>query len=72
MQKSLIKAIGFTKNGDPSVLKYVNIPVPVPTSHELLVEVKAVAVNPIDTKIRIGRRGVAPDVPETNAYGFAG
>ncbi|MES2957294.1 MAG: zinc-binding alcohol dehydrogenase family protein [Pseudomonadota bacterium] len=44
---------------DLQSLQDVNLPEPVPKSRDLLVEVKAVAVNPVDTKIR--RHSPPPD-----------
>jgi NADPH2:quinone reductase len=50
-----MKAIGFTHSKpvtDPDALVEFDIPVPEARHHDLLVEVKAVSVNPVDTKIR--------------------
>ena len=49
-----MRAIGFTTPGDPSVLIDLDLELPDPnaTGHDLLVEVRAVSVNPIDTKVR--------------------
>ncbi|MFY0614623.1 MAG: zinc-binding alcohol dehydrogenase family protein [Hyphomicrobiaceae bacterium] len=41
----------------------LDIPKPEPTGRQLLVAVKAVAVNPVDTKVRAGR-GTGPDAVE--------
>jgi NADPH2:quinone reductase len=38
----------------------VDLPKPVPTGHDILVAVKAVAVNPVDTKVRGGRGKPGP------------
>jgi zinc-binding alcohol dehydrogenase family protein len=50
-----MKAVGFTHarpiTEDDALIDY-DIPVPVPRHHDLLVEVKAVSVNPVDTKLR--------------------
>lgn len=37
---------------DPDALQDIELPQPVPTGHDLLVEVRAVSVNPVDTKVR--------------------
>ena len=37
---------------DPNVFLDVDLPKPVPTGRDILVAVKAVAVNPVDTKVR--------------------
>lgn len=47
-----MRAIGFLTPGDPSVLTDVELPDPVPGPRDLLVEVRAVSVNPVDTKVR--------------------
>ena len=53
--KALIKAIGLTRYlpiDDPASLVDVDLPMPEAGGHDLLVEVKAVSVNPVDTKHR--------------------
>jgi zinc-binding alcohol dehydrogenase family protein len=45
----------------------ITLPDPVATGHDLLVEVHAVSVNPVDTKIR---RGVAPPSGEAKVLGW--
>jgi zinc-binding alcohol dehydrogenase family protein len=50
-----MKAVGFTHARpvtDPESLLDFDIPMPEPRHHDLLVEVKAVSVNPVDTKQR--------------------
>jgi len=50
-----MRAIGYTKSlpiDDPQSLVDLDLPKPEPTGRDLLVEVKAVSVNPVDTKIR--------------------
>jgi zinc-binding alcohol dehydrogenase family protein len=50
-----MKAVAFTHSRpitDPDALQDIELPMPVPRHHDLLVEIKAVSVNPIDTKIR--------------------
>jgi NADPH:quinone reductase-like Zn-dependent oxidoreductase len=40
----------------------ITLPDPTPTGHDVLVEVKAVSVNPVDTKVRAsGARSAGPD-----------
>ncbi|MDB4522260.1 zinc-binding alcohol dehydrogenase family protein, partial [Gammaproteobacteria bacterium] len=51
-----MKAIGYTKSlpiNDPESLADIELPQPVATGHDLLVKVKAIAVNPVDYKIRL-------------------
>lgn len=50
-----MKAVAFTQYlpvTDPHSFLDVNLPTPVPTGRDLLVAVHAVAVNPVDTKVR--------------------
>jgi zinc-binding alcohol dehydrogenase family protein len=50
-----MKAVAFTHSRpitDPESLTDVELPTPEPRHHDLLVEVKAVSVNPVDVKIR--------------------
>jgi NADPH2:quinone reductase len=44
----------ITETGDPSVIKYGELPKPTPGIGEVIIKVGAVAVNPIDTYIRSG------------------
>jgi zinc-binding alcohol dehydrogenase family protein len=50
-----MKAVAFSHSRpitDPESLTDIELPTPEPRHHDLLVEVKAVSVNPVDTKIR--------------------
>lgn len=50
-----MKAVAFTHSRavtEPDALENIDLPVPTPRHHDLLVEIKAVSVNPVDTKIR--------------------
>lgn len=52
-----MKAVAFTHARpvtDPDCLEDIELAMPVPRHHDLLVEMKAVSVNPVDTKLRIG------------------
>jgi NADPH2:quinone reductase len=46
------RAVAHLRPGPPDVLEDVEIDVPSPTGHDLLVEVRAVSVNPADVKVR--------------------
>lgn len=64
-----MKAVGFTKSlpiAESESLIDLELPTPVPGPRDLLIEVKAVSVNPVDTKMRM--RGVPPG--ETKVLGF--
>lgn len=52
-----MKAIGFYQNlplTDPKALQDIEVPTPELRDYDLLVEIKAVSVNPVDTKVRRG------------------
>lgn len=56
-----MKAIGYTKNlpiTDPESLLDIELPQPIATGRDLLVKIKAIAVNPVDFKVR---QGMAPE-----------
>ncbi|AQS84318.1 MAG: zinc-binding alcohol dehydrogenase family protein [Acetobacter aceti] len=51
-----MRAVGYQKSlpvTDENALVDIELPDPVATGHDILVEVKAVSVNPIDTKVRM-------------------
>lgn len=54
---SIMKAIHFRKEAgpEPDSLELQSIPIPIPGPTDLLVQVKASSVNPVDTKIRQGK-----------------
>ncbi|MHB1583710.1 MAG: alcohol dehydrogenase catalytic domain-containing protein, partial [Acidimicrobiales bacterium] len=64
-----MRAIGLERWGGPEVLSVVELPDPVPGPGEVLVRVRAAAVNPTDTALRSGARAdrlrdvPAPHVP---------
>ena len=55
---------------DPQSLYDADLPKPSPGARDLLVEVKAIAVNPVDTKIRASRGGDQPQVLGWDAVGI--
>jgi zinc-binding alcohol dehydrogenase family protein len=60
-----MKAIAFYQNhpiDHPDALRNIELPMPELRDHDLLVEVRAVSVNPVDTKIRRGG-----DIPQGGA-----
>ncbi|MDX1431704.1 MAG: zinc-binding alcohol dehydrogenase family protein [Gammaproteobacteria bacterium] len=60
-----MKAVGYRESlpiAEPESLLDVELPEPEPSGRDLLVEVKAVAVNPVDTKARM-RQAAAKDGP---------
>lgn len=50
-------------------LSEIELPIPEATGHDLLVEVKAISVNPVDTKVRAGFSGDTPCVLGWDAVG---
>ncbi|MBN8184996.1 zinc-binding alcohol dehydrogenase family protein [Roseibium aggregatum] len=69
-----MRAIGFFEPlpiDDPKSLTDLDLPRPVPSGKDLLVEVKAVAVNPVDTKVRQSRSS-QNGVPVVLGYDAAG
>ncbi len=55
----MVKAFGYNSNGGPDVQEFLDLDMPSPMPGELLVEVRAAGVNPVDWKIRSGTYGGA-------------
>jgi zinc-binding alcohol dehydrogenase family protein len=49
-----MKAIAQRRLGEANVLELIDLPEPVAGPHDLLVQVQAVSVNPVDVKVRAG------------------
>ena len=49
-----MKAIAISALGGVDVLQAINVPVPSPAPNEVLIQVYAVSINPVETKIRNG------------------
>ncbi|MFF7064987.1 zinc-binding alcohol dehydrogenase family protein [Pseudomonas sp. NPDC008258] len=68
-----MKAVVYTQPGlpihDPQSLYDAQLPTPKPGPRDLLVEVRAIAVNPVDTKIRASRGGEHPQILGWDAVG---
>jgi zinc-binding alcohol dehydrogenase family protein len=68
-----MKAIVYTRNGlpidDADALVDMDLPTPTPEPHDLLVEVAAVSVNPVDTKLRKGAAVTEPRILGFDAVG---
>jgi zinc-binding alcohol dehydrogenase family protein len=65
-----MKAVAYRESlpiSAPNSLIDIVVPEPVPDGHDIMVEVHAVSVNPVDTKIR---RNVAPPAGEAKVLGW--
>ena len=67
-----MRAITYTRRGDPSVLVLVERPVPDPGEGEVRVRVLVSGVNPTDWKSRSGRFGAAIEQPTVPNHDGAG
>lgn len=66
-----MKAIVYKQYGGPEVLEYVDLPTPEPKENEVLVQIGASGLNPIDTYFRSGVRPV-PSFPYIPHFDLAG
>jgi zinc-binding alcohol dehydrogenase family protein len=69
-----MKAIGYRQNlpvDQPRALEDLELPAPQPGPRDLLVRVRAVSVNPVDTKVR-RNRAAAPDQPQVLGWDAVG
>lgn len=65
-----MKAIGYRQAGAITrneALEDIELPRPVPKGRDILVEVEAISVNPVDTKVR---KGVSPEAGEWKILGW--
>lgn len=58
-----MKAIQVAGFGDPEVMRLVDLDIPEPGDEDVLIEVAAIGVNPLDTYIRAGNYPVLPSLP---------
>ncbi|MBA1290645.1 zinc-binding alcohol dehydrogenase family protein [Pseudomonas japonica] len=69
-----MKAIAYTQQGlpieDPRSLMDMDLPKPTPGPRDLLVEVQAISVNPVDTKVRARSAATDPKVLGWDAVGI--
>lgn len=69
-----MKAISFTQHAlpidNPQALIDISLPRPTPGPRDLLVEVRAVSVNPVDTKVRAGTFTKEPKILGWDATGI--
>lgn len=62
-----MKAFGYSKSGPASVIEAFDAPVPVPGARDLRVAVRAISVNPVDTKVRAN---VSPEDGQRTILGW--
>ncbi|WP_036278585.1 alcohol dehydrogenase catalytic domain-containing protein [Microbacterium sp. CH12i] len=67
----MARAIVYTEIGSPDVLHLVDIPDPVAGPGEVVVRIEAAGVNPLDAKLRAGKRP-SPPIIEPRRVGFDG
>ncbi|WP_405151029.1 NADPH:quinone oxidoreductase family protein [Sphaerisporangium sp. NBC_01403] len=67
-----MKGLRFAEHGGPEVLSWDDIPVPVPGPGELLIEVRAFAINWADLLERAGRYPGAPEPPYVTGHDLTG
>jgi NADPH:quinone reductase len=67
-----VKAIVIREFGDPSVMRVEDVPTPEAGPGQVLVRIRAVGVNPVDTYIRKGAYARKPSLPYTPGADAAG
>jgi NADPH:quinone reductase len=67
-----VKAIVVREFGEPDVMRVEDVPNPVPGPGQVLVRIRAVGVNPVDTYIRKGAYARKPKLPYTPGADAAG
>lgn len=67
-----MKAVLFRQHGGPDVLEYTDFPTPEPKPGEVLVRLRAAALNRMDVMVRNGWPGLKLDLPHINGADGAG
>lgn len=67
-----MKAMTIPAPGEPSVLTLVDLPTPTPGDTEILIEVHAAGLNPVDTKLRSGKFRAPVEFPVVPGYDVSG
>jgi len=71
-QEDVMKAIRIHEFGNPEVMKIEEIPDPKPGAGQLVVQIYAAGVNPVDAYIRSGLYPLKPELPFTPGMDAAG
>jgi len=58
--RGIMKAIRVHNFGEPDVMKLEDVDVPTPAAGQVLVDLRSIGVNPVDTYIRAGKYGPRP------------
>ncbi len=67
-----MKAVLFHKHGGPEVLEYADFPTPEPKAGEVLIRLRAAALNRMDVFVRNGWQGLTLEMPHFNGADGAG
>ena len=67
-----MKAAYFVEHGGPEVMRYGDVPDPVPGPGQVLVDVHAASVNGADWKVRAGKYAPITEVPYVPGRDFSG
>lgn len=67
-----MKATLFRKHGGPEVLEFADVPDPTPNAGEVLVRLRAAALNRMDVMVRNGWPGLKLELPHINGADGAG
>src|SRR5438874_13596358 len=67
-----MRALIVPEFGSADVLKMTEVPTPVPGEHDLLIEVHACALNPIDFKVRHGALAKGRPMPIVLGFDVSG
>lgn len=72
MNGNAMKAIFFQQHGGPEVLQYGDFPAPQPKAGEVLIRLRAAALNRMDVFVRNGWPGLKLELPHINGADGAG
>lgn len=54
-----MKAVIISRFGPPEELHITDVEMPVPAANQVLIKIKSIGINPVDTKVRAGTSGMA-------------